>query len=91
MLSHSIEIRTSDSHGIMSLNGERINHAKDIIVGENVWIGARVVLLKGANIPKGCIIGHSSICSKKLDTPNAIYAGSPCKLCKDNVTWSRER
>lgn len=91
MFSHSIEIRTSDSHGIMSLNGDRINLANDVIIENNVWIGARVVLLKGTHIPKGCVIGHSSICSKKLKESGAIYAGNPCKLRKEGIVWSRKR
>ena len=33
MIASSCEIRTSDSHSLLDLNGERINYAQDIILG----------------------------------------------------------
>lgn len=89
MLSHSIEMRTGDSHGIFC-SGQRINHAKDIIIGEHVWLGANVTVLKGVSIPKGVIIGHSSVVTKSLNNANSIYAGVPAKLIKENIEWDKK-
>lgn len=48
------------NHGIF----DRENYSKEeIIIGDNVWIGANAVILKGSHIGDNCIIGASSIIS----------------------------
>lgn len=50
-----------------------------IIIEDDVWIGAGSVILDGAYIPRGCVIGACSLVSGKLETPYGIYAGNPIK------------
>ncbi|MBR6563276.1 MAG: hypothetical protein IKK70_04995, partial [Clostridia bacterium] len=58
MLSDNIEMRTTDNHGIFDLDtGVRINPEKDICIGNHVWIGMGVTVLKGVSISNGCILG----------------------------------
>lgn len=52
---------------------------KDIIVEEDVWIGAKVTLLAGAHIGRGAIIGASSLVNKDIP-PYAIAVGSPTRI-----------
>ena len=62
MLSNNIIIRTSDSHPIFNqTTGERINHAKDVIIGNNVWIAAHATIMKGVHIGDGSIVGFGSV------------------------------
>ena len=49
-----------------------------IVVGDDVWIGANCVILDGAVIPHGCVIGAGTIVRGKLDA-FGIYAGNPLK------------
>ena len=86
-----VEMRTSDSHSILNMDGERMNPAKDIFVGKHVWIGAGSVLLKGSSIPDESIIGMNSMVNKKLDEKNSLYVGSPVKKVKTGVTWDSKR
>ena len=55
-----------------------------IVVGENVWIGARAVLLPGARIGDGAIIGASTVVDFEVP-PDAIVAGNPARV----VSWVR--
>lgn len=89
MLSHSIEIRTGDSHGIFK-DGERINPAQDINISDHVWIGARAIILKGTNISKGSVVGTCAVVTKSLLKPNSIYVGSPAHIAKENIEWSEK-
>lgn len=90
MLSREIEIRSTDVHKIYDLEtGRRINPAEKVIVGDNVWIAARVIVSKGANIPYGCVIGASSFVNKQFETPSSIIAGVPAKIVKSNIRWER--
>ena len=51
-------VRTSDSHYIFK-DGIEINKPKDICIGNHCWLGEQVIVLKGAQIPDGCIVGAS--------------------------------
>jgi acetyltransferase-like isoleucine patch superfamily enzyme len=89
MFAGGIEVRTGDSHGIFDVSSRaRINHGKDVVIGDYVWIANGATILKGSNIPHGSIIGSKSIVSGALDFENAIYAGAPAKSVKQNVAWS---
>ena len=51
----------------------------DIIIEEDVWVGANVTLLPGAHLGRGCIIGAGSVVSKPIP-PYALAVGSPAKV-----------
>lgn len=50
-------------------------------IGDNVWLGENVVVLGGANIGNGCVIGANSTVTRSIPD-NCIAAGSPAKLLK---------
>lgn len=86
MFANGVRIRTSDQHHIYDINGNRINEAKNVKIGSNVWIGASVIVMKGATIGNGCIIGINSMVLKDIP-PYSIAVGSPAKVVKENVSW----
>lgn len=47
LISNNVEIHTSDYHKIFDGNGNRVNENKNVIIGNNVWIGLRSIILKG--------------------------------------------
>lgn len=54
---------------------------KDTIIGDNVWIGARAIIMDGIQIGSGAIIGAGAVVTR--DVPeNTIFAGVPAKLIK---------
>ena len=91
MLSTNIEVLASDTHSILDENGNLINQGKEIVVGNNVWIGKDVKVLKNTVIPDGCIVGMGSIVSKKFTNQKSILAGIPAKVVKENISWSKKR
>ena len=91
MFAGGIEIRTGDSHGIFDISSKvRINHGKNVVIGDYVWVANGATILKGANIPNGSIIGSKSLVCGKLDFENSIYVGIPAKAVKKNVAWAWE-
>lgn len=90
MFSSGIFIRNSDEHSIFDkATGERINPAKDITISDRVWLSEGVTVAKGVTIAPDCVVGARSYVGKSLQTPNAIYAGTPAKLVRENVVWHR--
>jgi acetyltransferase-like isoleucine patch superfamily enzyme len=89
MFSNSIEFRTGDSHSIIDTK-KRINMAKDIVIGNHVWIGAHSIILKGVKIGDNSMIGINSIVTQDIPN-NSVAAGIPSKVIRSNTTWIRER
>ena len=90
LIGQDVLIRTSDGHSIYNA-GEEVpyNPPKDIYIGDNVWIGARVVVLKGAKIPNNTVVGACSVVNKKFNEENTMLVGNPAKIVKRNVFWKR--
>ena len=53
-----------------------------IIIGNNVWIGANVTILKGVKVGDNSIIGAGSVVVKNIPK-NCIVAGNPAKIIKE--------
>ena len=85
----NIELDTADGHTIYSTNGEIINTPKDITIGDHVWLCKNVSVLKGAKIPNNSVIAKGSIVTKQFEKENVILAGTPAKIIKTNINWSR--
>lgn len=60
----------------------RSSPPKPIIIGENVWLGVNVVVLKGVRIGDNSVIGANSLVVKDIPA-NVIAAGNPCKVIKE--------
>lgn len=87
LLSWEILIMDTDFHKIMNLEGSVTNNPEPIIFGDNVWVGCRSVILKGAIIPENCIIGAVSFVNKELDESNSLYGGTPLRCLQKNIRW----
>lgn len=51
----------------------------NIVVGDNVYIGIRTIVLPGVTIGSNCIIGCGSIVTKDIPD-NSVACGVPCKV-----------
>lgn len=56
-------------------------YSKDVIVEEDVWIGARVTLLQGAHIGRGCIIAAGAVVTNGVPA-YSVWGGVPAKHIK---------
>lgn len=54
---------------------------KDVVFGDNVWLGSRVLVLGGVTIGEGAIIQAGSVVVKNIP-PLAIAGGSPAMVFK---------
>ena len=73
------------SHSIDYIPGKmRTRTTGSIIVEDDVWIGAGVIIVQGVTIHRGAIIAAGSVVTKDVET-NTIVGGVPAKFIK-NVT-----
>ena len=62
----------------IQLQGKRQYSTK---IGNEVWIGANVIILAGTNVGNHAIVGAGSIVTKDIPK-NAIVGGNPAKIIK---------
>ena len=73
------------NHGTDSLEIPTINqdyYDGDIIIEDDVWIGAGAVILPGIKIGKGVVIASNAVVNKDV-APYTIVGGIPAKLIKE--------
>lgn len=81
---------SSYNHIVESLNRPADIHldakySKDILIGDNVWIGMNCCILPGIRIGNNSVIGSGSVVTKNVPE-NEIWVGNPARHLK-NITF----
>ena len=83
VISENVCIRDSDDH---TVKGSSKPMTSPIVIGDHVWIGMNVTILKGVKIGNGAIIAAGAVVTK--DVPeNSMVGGIPAKVIKTEVSW----
>lgn len=53
----------------------------EVVIGNNVWLGSRVMVLKGVTIGDNSVIAAMSVVTKPIP-PNVIAGGNPAKIIR---------
>lgn len=90
MFSSGIVMSTTDYHSILNISdNKRINKARNITIGNHVWLGRNIDILKGIDVADDVVVGAGSMVTKNLEESHAVYAGAPAKIIRTDVTWVR--
>lgn len=58
-----------------------------IVVGDDVWLGTRVIVLAGVEIGSGCVVGAGAVVTRSLP-PGSIAVGTPARVVATRRTLS---
>jgi acetyltransferase-like isoleucine patch superfamily enzyme len=96
LISHDVEIHDTSAHALsarerhlqfkeMSSGGHQTDlpnvGREPIIIGDDVWIGFRSVVLKGVNIGRGAIVAANSVVLDDVP-PWTVVAGNPARVIR---------
>jgi acetyltransferase-like isoleucine patch superfamily enzyme len=56
--------------------------AKEVVIEDDVWIGARAMILPGVTLHRGCVVGAGAVVASDVP-PFAIVGGVPAKKIGD--------
>jgi acetyltransferase-like isoleucine patch superfamily enzyme len=62
----------------------RSGEPRPVAIGDNVWLGVGVMVLKGAKIGENSVIGAGSVVTGEIPA-NVVAAGNPCKIIRSLV------
>lgn len=86
-ISESVTIWDSDVHQIL-IPGKIVEKTKPIKIGNNVWVGANVTILKGTVIGDNSVIAAGALVSGIIP-PNCLAAGVPARVIRENINWNK--
>ncbi len=71
----------NDFHRLEPERRHETPESMPIILEDNVWIGAKAIVLRGVRIGTGSVIGAGSVVTKDIP-PRSLAAGVPAKVIK---------
>ena len=66
----------------MSKDDQKCKVKSPVIIEDNVFIGARSIILKGVTIGRNSIVGAGSVVTKSIPS-NQIWGGNPAKFIRN--------
>lgn len=95
MLSSGIYIITGDHRSdvvgeyMINVKEKLPENDKEVIIEDDVWIGAGAIILKGTRIGRGSIIGAGAVVASKDIPPYSVCAGNPARIIKSRFSPER--
>lgn len=87
LMSWDTLIMDTDWHSLQDTQSGYVHPcSEDIVIGDNVWLGMRSIVLKGVSISNGCVVASNAVCNNKYVEENCLLAGVPAKVKKHNIT-----
>ncbi len=59
-----------------------------VTLGDRVWLGCNVTILKGVTIGSGSVVGAGAVVTRSCP-PNSLLVGAPAHIAKSDVSWQR--
>jgi acetyltransferase-like isoleucine patch superfamily enzyme len=60
-----------------------------VTIGNDVWVGTKVTVLRGSHLGDGCVVGANSVVKESFK-PLSVVAGVPAKLIRMRDSTDRE-
>lgn len=86
VVADGVDIWSTDTHSITQ-RGELINAPRPIHIGNHVWIGKDVAILKGVSVGDNAVIGMRSTVTCDI-APGSVNVGSPVRQVKEDIDWN---
>ena len=93
LIGGSVKIYDTDFHSLdYRIRGDYEREEpvkKPVVIGENVFIGAHSIILKGVTIGDSSIIGAGSVVTKNVG-PDEVWAGNPARRIRQGGNGSAD-
>ena len=73
--------RHNDDRIDIPMREQGMKEVQPVVIGDDVWIGGRTIILPGVTIGSGCIIGAGAVVSRDIP-PYCVAVGVPAKVVR---------
>ena len=84
-ISWNFQLLDSDLHHVL-IDGNETQNCLPVTIGNHVWIGNNVTILKGVTIGNNVIIAAGSVVTKSF-SDNTLIGGNPAEIIKSGINW----
>ena len=53
---------------------------QDVVIGNDVWLGSSVTVLKGVSIADHCVVASGAVVTSNVEPPFSIWGGIPARM-----------
>ena len=78
----------TDQHALTDATGTRTNPDREVVFGDNVWLGHHVIVTKGTHLASHITAAAGARLVGSYDQPLSILAGNPATIVKQGVKRS---
>ncbi len=71
----------NDFHSLDPEHRNEVPPSAPIVLEDNVWLGLRVIVLRGVTIGQGSVIGAGSVVTRSIP-PRSLAAGQPARVIR---------
>ncbi len=90
LFARNTKVYSSDMHTIYDVKTkEALNFKNKISLGDNIWICEDVMVLGNSEVKSDTVIAARSLVNTQFPMPNCILSGTPAKVVKTGISWSR--
>ena len=89
MFAYDTVVYNTDGHAVLS-EGKPCNQARELKIGQHVWVGWGATILKNSRVAGGGIIGKNTTIAGAFDEPDCAIVGNPARVVKHNISWDRK-
>lgn len=83
-----VQIMDGDRHFFLDRQGARVRNTAPIVLGDHVWVGARSLVLKGASVGDGAVVGAGAVVTGEVGA-STVVAGNPARVIREGVQWEK--
>ena len=87
LISWGLQIMDTDFHSIYDCCGQVTNQNKEIVIGDNCWIGSKCNILKGTRLPSNTIVALGSTITKQFTEEHCVICNN--QVIKKEVNWRK--
>ena len=81
MIGPNVTVATANHPISPALRARALQYNKEVHIGNNVWIGAGVIIVPGVTVGDNSVIGAGSVVTKDIPA-NVVAVGNPCRVMR---------
>jgi acetyltransferase-like isoleucine patch superfamily enzyme len=86
LIARLVHIMDSDTHHVLDEYGNKTNMPREVVIGDNVWLGVKSTIMRGVKIGDGSIVSANSVVLNRVKE-HVLVSGMPARVFSEVKSW----